>query len=284
MARRRADFAGSWYPAKASDCEKIIEEFSRSSVPCPSSGRKIGGIVPHAGWVYSGSIACNVFRCLSEESAPDTIILFGKHLHPSSPNYMTKDGTWATPLGDLEIDEELGERLSVEFPFRIETADSYEQDNTIEIQLPFIKYFFPNSRILPIGVPPCEASLRIGERAAELAGSLGRKLTVVGSTDLTHYGLNYGFTPRGVGESAVQWVKNENDRRLVDLIVKLDPEGVIHESIRNHNACCSGAVATAIAAARKLGAGRAEKLVYSTSYDVSPDHSFVGYAGVVFLA
>jgi AmmeMemoRadiSam system protein B len=284
MARRRADFAGSWYPAKASDCEKIIEEFSRSSVSCPSSGRKIGGIVPHAGWVYSGNIACNVVRCLSEEAAPDTIILFGKHLHPSSPNYMTKDGTWTTPFGDLEIDEELGERLSVEFPFRIETADSYEQDNTIEIQLPFIKYFFPNSRILPIGIPPSEASLRIGERAAELAESLGRKLMVVGSTDLTHYGLNYGFTPRGVGESAVQWVKNENDRRLVDLIVKLDPEGVIRESIRNRNACCSGAVATAIAAARKLGAGRAEKLVYSTSYDVRPDHSFVGYVGVVFLA
>jgi AmmeMemoRadiSam system protein B len=284
MARRRADFAGSWYPAKASDCEKIIEEFSRSSVPCPSNGRKIGGIVPHAGWVYSGNIACNVIRCLSEESAPDTIILFGKHLHPSSPNYITKGGTWATPLGDLEIDEELGERLSLEFPFRIETADRYEQDNTIEIQLPFIKYFFPDSRILPIGVPPSEASLRIGEKAAELAGSLGRKLTIVGSTDLTHYGLNYGFTPRGVGESAVQWVKNENDRRLVDLIVKLDPEGVIHESIRNHNACCSGAVATAIAAAKTLGADRAEKLVYSTSYDVSPDHSFVGYVGVVFLA
>jgi MEMO1 family protein len=284
MARRKADFAGSWYPAKASDCEKIIEGFSQSSVSCPSGGRKIGGIVPHAGWVYSGNIACNVVRCLSEEPPPDTIILFGKHLHPSSPNYMTKDGTWATPFGDLEIDEELGERLSTEFPFRIETADRYEEDNTIEIQLPFIKYFFPNSRILPIGVPPSDASLRIGERAAELAGSLGRKLMVVGSTDLTHYGLNYGFTPRGVGEGAVQWVKNENDRRLVDLIVQLDPEGVIHESIRNRNACCSGAVATAIAAARKLGADRAEKLVYSTSYDVRPDHSFVGYVGVVFLA
>jgi AmmeMemoRadiSam system protein B len=284
MAKRRADFAGSWYPAKASDCEKIIEEFSRSSVSCPSGGRKVGGIVPHAGWVYSGNIACNVVRCLSEESAPDTVILFGKHLHPSSPYYMTKEGTWATPLGDLEIDEELGESLSAEFPFHIETANRYEQDNTIEIQLPFIKYFFPNSRILPIGVPPSEASLKIGERAVELGESLGRKLMVLGSTDLTHYGLNYGFTPKGVGETAVQWVKDENDRRLVDLILKMDPEGVIHESLRNHNACCSGAVATAIAAARKLGAARAEKLVYSTSYDVRPDHSFVGYVGVVFVA
>ncbi len=244
----------------------------------------MGGIVPHAGWAYSGNIACNVVRCLNERPAPETVVLFGRHLHASSSNYLTKQGTWATPFGDLEIDEELGETLSAEFPFRIETADHYEQDNTVEIQLPFIKYFFPNSRILPVGVPPNDASLKIGERVVELAEELGRKLMVLGSTDLTHYGLNYGFTPKGVGETAVKWVKDENDRRIVDLIVKMDPEGVVHESLRNHNACCSGAVAAAIAAAKKLGAHRAEELVYSTSYDVRPDHSFVGYVGVVFLA
>jgi AmmeMemoRadiSam system protein B len=283
MATRRADFAGTWYPARASDCEKVMQGFSQSSVPCPSGGRRVGGIVPHAGWVYSGNIAYNVIRCLSEESAPDTVILFGRHLRASSPNYMMKQGAWATPFGDLEVDEELGEGLSREFAFRVETADRYEQDNTIEVQLPFIKYFFPNSKILPVGVPPSEASLKIGERTAELAESLGRKVMVLGSTDLTHYGLNYGFTPKGVGETAVQWVKDENDRRVVDLIVKMDAEGVINESHRNHNACCSGAVGTAVQAAKKLGARRAQKLVYSTSYDVNPDHSFVGYVGVVFL-
>jgi AmmeMemoRadiSam system protein B len=283
MARRRADFAGSWYPAKASDCEKMIQDFSRSAAPCPASAGRIGGVVPHAGWVYSGAIACNVIKCLSEVSSPETVVLFGRHLHASGSNYLMKDGSWTTPFGDLEIDEELGERLSGEFPFRLETANRYEQDNTIELQLPFIKYFFPQTRILPIGVPPNMASLKIGGRVAELAESLRRKIMVVGSTDLTHYGFNYGFTPKGAGETAVEWVKEENDKRLVDLIVKMDPEGVIHEAQRNHNACCSGAVATAMTAAQNLGARKGEKLVYSTSYDVRPDHSFVGYVGVVFV-
>lgn len=281
MATRRADFAGSWYPAKASECEKVIREFSRSAAPCPPGG--VGGIVPHAGWVYSGAIACNVIQCLSGGSPPDTVILFGRHLHPSGSNYLMKEGSWATPFGDLQIDEALGEKLSAEFAFRIETANRYEQDNTIELQLPLIKYFFPDARILPIGVPPTPASLEIGERAAELSQSLGRKPMVIGSTDLTHYGASYGFNPKGSGEHAVAWVKNENDKRLVDLILNLDAVEVIHESLQNHNACCSGAAAAAIAAARRLGAQRAEKLVYSTSYDVRPDHSFVGYVGVVFL-
>lgn len=281
MAIRKADFAGSWYPAKASECESTIEEFFRTGTTCPPGG--LGGIVPHAGWFYSGAIACNVIKCLSTGPSPDTMVLFGRHLHPSSSNYLMKEGSWATPFGDLKIDEELGEKLSAEFAFRLETANRYEQDNTIEVQLPFIKYFFPDSKILPIGVPPSPASLKIGERVVELSESLGRKIMVLGSTDLTHYGSNYGFNPKGSGDRAVEWVKKENDKRLVDLILSMDPVGVIHESLESHNACCSGAVATAIAAARRLGARRAEKLLYSTSYDVRPDQSFVGYVGVVFI-
>jgi hypothetical protein len=106
----------------------------------------------------------------------------------------------------------------------------------------------------------------------------------LGSTDLTHYGHNYGYAPKGVGRAAVDWVKEENDKRLVDRILRMDAEDVIRESLSNHNACCSGAVAAAIAAAKKLGAREAQKLFYATSYDVRPDNSFVGYVGVVFVS
>jgi AmmeMemoRadiSam system protein B len=62
----------------------------------------------------------------------------------------------------------------------------------------------------------------------------------------------------------------------------MDPDKVISEALANHNACCSGAAATAIAAAKRLGAGKAETIAYATSYDKSPGDSFVGYAGIVF--
>jgi len=282
MAARSADFAGSWYPARGSDCRRTIEEFSRSGAPCPS-GAAVGGIVPHAGWVFSGKIACNVIRCLSERSSADTLVLFGRHLHPSSKSYIMTEGSWDTPLGEIEIDREAGKKLQAEFPFVIETATRYDQDNTLELQLPFIKHFFPTAKILPLGVPPAPGSLRVGERAVEISRELGRKTLVLGSTDLTHYGYNYGYAPKGVGKAAVDWVKNENDKRLVDLILRMDAEGVIRESLTNHNACCSGAVAAAIAAAKKLGARQSHKLLYATSFDVRPDDSFVGYVGVLFM-
>jgi AmmeMemoRadiSam system protein B len=283
MAIRRSDFAGSWYPGKEADCRKEIEAFSQASVPCPASEReKVGGIVPHAGWFYSGRIACNVIKCLKDDAEPDTIVLFGRHLHPGSKNYIMKEGTWDTPLGDLEIDGPLAEKLTLEFPFQEETPAQYEQDNTIELQLPFIKYFFPNTKILPIGVAPSAASLEIGQRAARISEEMGRKTMFLGSTDLTHYGYNYGYTPKGVGEEAVNWVRDENDKRMVDLMVAMDAEGVIEDALENHNACCSGAAATAIAAAKGLGAKRGEMLIYATSYDIRPDSSFVGYVGMVF--
>jgi AmmeMemoRadiSam system protein B len=283
MAVRRSDFAGSWYPGNEADCRREIEAFCKESLPCsPAEKERAGGIVPHAGWFYSGKIACKVIECLRSDKTPETVVIFGRHLHPGGSNYIMKEGAWATPLGDLEIDHELADRLTSEFHFHVETASRCEPDNTIELQLPFIKYFFPDSKILPVGVPPALNSLKIGQRVAQLSIEMGRETIILGSTDLTHYGYNYGYTPKGVGEEAVNWVKNENDKRVVDLMVAMDARGVVEESLKNHNACCSGAAATAITAAKGLGAEKGEKLIYSTSYDIRPDSSFVGYAGIVF--
>ncbi len=172
--------------------------------------------------------------------------------------------------------------LSGAFSFQVETTEGFSQDNTIELQLPFIKYFFEDARIIPIGVPPRETSLAIGRTAAMLSEESGLRIKVVGSTDLTHYGRNYGFLPEGSGPAAVDWVRNENDRRMIDLMLAMDPEQVIKEALAQQNACCSGAAATAIAAAKQLGSSGAEAIAYTTSYDVHPDDSFVGYAGIVF--
>jgi AmmeMemoRadiSam system protein B len=280
---RRSDFAGSWYPGTESECRRFIEGFSGPRLPAASdTERPVGGIVPHAGWYYSGKIACNVIKALSYNGEPDTCIIFGRHLHPGSDNYIMTEGRWATPLGELEIDADLAKRLAAEFSFTVETTTRYDQDNTIELQLPFIKYFFPKTRIVPIGLPPRSESLSIAIRAAEISKILDRTVRVVGSTDLTHYGHNYGLTPKGVGKDAVEWVKNVNDKQSVDLMVAMDEEGVIRETLKNHNACCPGAASAAIAAAKALGAKRGEKVEYFTSYDVRADSSFVGYVGVVF--
>jgi len=278
---RPVEFAGTWYPGDSEKCKSQIEDFLERKKPCDVDILKIGGIVPHAGWFFSGKIACNVISCLKGKEV-DTIIIFGKHTTPFGGNSIMASGEWETPLGNLKIDSEFAEELCEEFHFKVETPTHYEPDNTIELQLPFIKYHFPDAKILPLGIVRAESkSLEIGSRVVEIARELGRKIKIIGSTDLTHYGPNYGFTPKGVGEEALEWVK-ANDKRMIDLFLAMEPEEILKEAGRNSNCCCPAAVATAITALKNAGATKGHLIDYYTSYDIHPDYSFVGYAGVIY--
>ena len=172
-------------------------------------------------------------------------------------------------------------QLAGGFNFQIETPARHVQDNTIELQLPFVKHFFPKAKIIPIGPAPGSQAAAIGQALADIAVSQGLSLKVIGSTDLTHYGPNYGFSPAGAGGEALKWSK-ENDRAQIERILSLDADGVIAQGLTRHNACCSGAVAAAVAAARALGATKGQLIDYATSHDKSPGASFVGYAGTLF--
>ncbi len=283
MDIRKAVFAGSWYPDQAKKCESEIEKYLAQAPASDCDDKSwMGGIVPHAGWFYSGAIACNVIHRLKEETSPDLVVLFGMHLHPGSSNHMMATGAWETPFGNLTVAEDLARYLKERFTFQEETPQRFVQDNTIELQLPFVKYLLDPEQILAIGVPPKMASLDIGCAVATWSRANGRRLKVIGSTDLTHYGSNYAYTPRGEGEAAVEWVRNDNDRRVIDAMVAMAPEKVIDEGLAHQNACCSGAAATAVAAVKEMGASQSKEVAYATSYEKSPGDSFVGYVGVLF--
>jgi AmmeMemoRadiSam system protein B len=110
---------------------------------------------------------------------------------------------------------------------------------------------------------------------------MGVTAVAVGSTDLTHYGPNYGFMPAGIGEEAIRWGIG-NDNRVIEHMTALEPSLVIEEALSNHNACCPGACASAITMGKGLGAKTGERLMYATSNETSPGPSFVGYVGVIF--
>ena len=280
---RRAVFAGSWYPSSPAECKKEINGFLAEGQKLDfPAGERLGGIVPHAGWYFSGSIACNVINSLKSDDPPDVLVVFGMHLHPDDPCVMMAEGAWETPFGEIVVEERLADELTQQFPFTLESFNNFTQDNTIELQLPFIKYFFKNVQIVAMGVPPAKSSLAIGRAVADIAKRLDLNVKVIGSTDLTHYGPNYGFVSEGAGSQAVDWVRHQNDRRIIDLMLDMDAEKVIQEALVRQNACCAGAAATAIETAKHLGADQAESIAYATSYDKNPADSFVGYVGIVF--
>jgi AmmeMemoRadiSam system protein B len=279
---RKAAFAGSWYPESAGQCEAQIKEFLEEGPGAGEGADLVGGIVPHAGWFFSGSIACNVIQALSRSSKPDVVVVFGMHMHPGSTPCITTDGEWETPFGNLRIAGDLAGGLAEKFTFSVNRDEDFSRDNTIELQLPFVKYFFGTADFIPVGVPPGPFALKIGEAVAEASEQMGINLMVIGSTDLTHYGPNYGFMSKGTGPEALDWVRDENDKKVIDAMAAMQPEEVIKQGLANHNACCCGAAAAAISAGLKSGAKKGECLAYATSNEKSPGSSFVGYVGMVF--
>ena len=158
----------------------------------------------------------------------------------------------------------------------------YTNDNTVEIQMPLVKYYFPESRLLALRAPHSAEAIKIGWAAVEAAQEQGKTLAAFGSTDLTHYGPNYGFSPQGRGDRALKWVKEENDRGFIDLALAMDAAGMLDHAARHHSACSAGGAAAALAACQAMGAEKGLLADYYTSADIMPGESFVGYAGIVF--
>ncbi|MHC4725677.1 MAG: AmmeMemoRadiSam system protein B [Planctomycetota bacterium] len=115
-----------------------------------------------------------------------------------------------------------------------------------------------------------------------------KKIVCIGSTDLTHYGPRYGFTPMGVNTEALKWADNVNDRMFIDLALKLEPESLLASAAENCNACGAGAAAAAIAAAKKLGKTEGLLLAHTNSNEImlrnmhTPSADSVGYAAIIF--
>jgi len=282
MGIRNPDLSGSWYPSSKGECVKIIENYKASILIPDVDYYGFGGIVPHAGWYFSGKTAFSVFYSIYKKIKPDTFFLFGMHLPVNGPNYIFIDDGINTPFGVLKVNDEAAKMLCNTFDFIKEDAKSYTQDNTVELQLPFIKYLFPEVNIVTLGVSPTNTAINIGEKACDISKELGLKACFIGSTDLTHYGPNYGFIPKGVGAKSIKWAKEVNDKRIVDLFIEADPFEVMKEASASHNACCPGAASAAIAALKKMKIQRGVLVKYDSSYDIHPDSSFVGYSGIVY--
>jgi len=277
------------YPAGEVTCRREVTAYLRAAQPQASAavaGRVLGGVVPHAGWTYSGLTAAHVYSALATQDAPDTVILFGAvHSWGVTRPSVYPEGNWLTPLGPLAVDAELAAQLEAEAGGDVVSSTSaHAAEHSIEVQLPFVHVIYPQAHILPVAVPPEANAGRVGEAAAAAARSLGRRVVTLGSSDLTHYGPRYGMAPAGVGEAGLRWAR-DNDARVLDAAVRMDADRVLAEARSRHNACGPGAIAATIRCVATLGATLGTLLYYTTSYDVMPEgmpSDLVGYGAVIY--
>ncbi|MGQ9788052.1 MAG: AmmeMemoRadiSam system protein B [Candidatus Hadarchaeaceae archaeon] len=276
---RQPVVAGRFYAGVRSELLSQIEQcylnrHGPGKLPKVGRGtRKMVGLVsPHAGYMYSGPVAAHGFYRVAEDGPPECVVLLGpNHTGAGSGISIMTSGRWRTPLGEVQIDENLSNKIKLASDIIDEDAVAHTYEHSIEVQLPFLQHIFGKFKIIPICMMLQDerTSLEIGNAIAEAAA--GKEVLIVASTDFTHY--------------EPQRLAVEKDGKVIEKIIKMDPRGVVRTVDEEGITMCGyGPVSAMLQAAKKLGASRAELLKYATSGDTAgPMDQVVGYASIAVL-
>ncbi|MDR2943145.1 MAG: AmmeMemoRadiSam system protein B [Treponema sp.] len=277
MRIREYSLPAGWFPRDPAEVSAQISRFLEKSAGLEHSSSAV--VAPHAGWYYSGRLASLAVSSLDRTA--QTVVVLGGHLPSGSPVLCAMEDAVMTPFGLMQIDSEMRSILQKE----LKSEEDCFRDNTVEVLLPMVRFFFPQARLVWLRLPSETSSFSAGKTIVKTAEKLKRAVNVVASTDLTHYGVNYGFSPHGAGNSALRWVREVNDANFIKAVESGNSSDVLLRAEEDFSACSAGAVLGAMGFAKEKGLGGARLLEYATSADMEnggvPD-SFVGYAAMAF--
>jgi MEMO1 family protein len=264
---RQPAVSGRFYPAQPDELVRTVDTFLE---PIQSRQKAIGLVVPHAGYVYSGHVAGAVY---SRVDLPvRSIVLCPNHTGLGRPLSTMKSGSWRTPLGEMPVDEELSGALLVADSYLEEDTEAHRFEHATEVQLPFLQRCgAAGSRFVPItvGTDSLQRLQELGQAMAQVIPHTAPEALMIASSDMNHY-----------ESDAVTRVK---DRKAIDRILALDPEGLFDVVRRENISMCGyGPTVAMLTAGKLMGASKAELVKYATSGDVSLDFDHVvGYAGII---
>ena len=257
--------AGQFYPGTASGLAKTLKELTRD---VPAKLPAIAVISPHAGYVYSGPVAGELF---SSVRVPSRAIVFcPNHTGIGDQAAIMSRGSWRMPWGDVPLDEGLADRLTASCPLLREDSSAHAREHSLEVQLPFLHRFRPDLRIVPValGHLSLEECRDLGEGVASALSGEAEMPLLVASSDMSHY------VPDAVAR--------RKDRMAIDRVLALDPEG-LYRTVRAERISMCGVIPATVVlfAALRIGATSARLVKYATSGETSGDFDqVVGYAGL----
>lgn len=265
---KKADLAGTWYPASGKSLSSLLDGYINNAELENIPPNILAVIVPHAGYIYSGPVAAYAYKAVSGLDV-DTVIIVGfSHRKYYDAISVYDRGVFETPLGFLKVDQELAKKLILSHDKFYFNPQAFEGENSIEMELPFIRHIFKDKeiKIVPItmGVQSYKNAEILGDSLYEALKDKD-KFLLVASTDLSHY--------HTYGEA------NALDGLTLETIKKLDPKELFNKaSFKKCELCGVGAVTAVMIAAKKLGADSAEILKYANSGDITGGkESVVGY-------
>jgi len=271
--------AGTFYAAEKDALIKQIEsaflsKFGPGKLPEPKEQKRIlGAIVPHAGYVYSGPCAAHVYFELARARKPDTVVLIGPSHHGALyPASVWDNGPFVTPLGKIEIDHSLIQKLPKDF---VPDPAPHIPEHCLEVQLPFLQYIYKQQfKIVPILFSfPIEQKL-CEKYGRALASILNERMLILASSDFSHVGPLY----RNLDENA-----SERDKKALEAACALDLDKFCKLALGS-TICGASAIGVLLAALSKFNpSGRLLK--FYSSGDISGDFvNYVNYGAVIFEA
>ncbi len=267
MTSLKSRFAGSFYPAEPSLLKKQIFDFLSNTAKVVTHPKAL--LVPHAGYLYSGQTAAHGYKQLVDENYKTAIILGPTHQVYSNSLSLPSQESFDTPLGNINFATEICHNLlSNPNVFAINSAPHY-QEHSLEVQLPFLKYLFPEIEIVPISVGATD--LETFSKAGEIIASLYTPDTILLiSSDLSHFhSLN---------------VAKEKDAKTIGSIMKMDLDCFIKDYQNNELECCGVyPLILAFSIFKSLVQLHPTLLHYDTSATAASDtHRVVGYCSIAF--
>ena len=271
-------YAGAWYPERAAELESLLDrqfEKSRSRAPYlyPSG---IGFVVPHAGPMYSGAVAAAAYRAI-EQLRPERVVLLGFPHRGGLRGVAAPDvEAVATPFGEVVVDPLFGG-----FPV---VDEQRVCDHSFEIQLPFLQKAAPQALVTPLYVGRMDAAGR-GAAADALAGLWRPGTVLVASSDFTHYGRSFSFTPFPP-DRAVAGRLRDLDTECIEAAGTLDSARFL-DVLDNNGAtvCGTDPIALLLDILHRLDPGMyVATLDYETSGELTGDfRQSVSYAALGFF-
>jgi len=233
--------AGAAYPSHPEAFRSQLDEYFREQSPSAADHTGLLGIAaphvsPAGGW---RSYAAAYGRLHSEQAGKTVVILGTSHFGRPEKFGLTRK-PFATPLGKVEVDTALVDRLVERGGDAVVLEDyCHAIEHSIEFQCVFLRYAVSAPfRILPILCGPFFESLLAGkapeanpavdrffQELGEIAAHHGDSLFWVLGVDLAHIGKRYGdsFEVRA-GQGRMDSVREQDQERL-HLLCAGDPQG-----------------------------------------------------------
>ena len=262
---RHPAVASQFYPGDPETLRRTLA----SLIPETSKQKALAVVSPHAGYIYSGSVAG---RTMARVAVPKTCIVLGPNHHGRGAEAaLMASGAWRMPLGDVPVNQQVARSILANSAVIKEDNAAHEYEHSLEVQVPFLQYLQPDLTIVPLCLSylSYEDCKEIGTALARTVSEFEEKILLVASTDMSHYESRQSASIK--------------DKMALDRILDLDPEGLYNTVIGNRISMC-GIIPTTITliAALRLGCQQAELVRYTDSGEASGDTTqVVGYAGLI---